>query len=191
MTDVNQSGADGTNPPPHPENKVELTKTLYHELRKVAVSKMQGEYAPQTLQATALVHEAWLRIGGDNQPDWVNRAQFFSSAAEAMRRILVDRARRRQATRHGGGQLRVDLDSEDSSVEKHIASDTSDEQLLALNEAIGELEEGDPETAELVKMHYFAGMKVDEVAEILDISKRTAERRLAFARAWLGKKLRA
>ena len=172
-------------------DKVDLTKTLYHELKKVAVAKMQGEYAPQTLQATALVHEAWLRIGGDRQPDWVNRAQFFSSAAEAMRRILVDRARRRQATRHGGGQVRVDLDDGDNSIEKHIVTNTSDEQLLALNEAIAELDEGDPETADLVKMHYFAGMKVEEVAEVLDISKRTAERRLAFARAWLGKKLRS
>ena len=175
---------------PEPKNKVDLTTTIYQELHKVAVSKMQGEYAPQTLQATALVHEAWLRVGGEKQPDWVNRAHFFSSAAEAMRRILVDRARRRKAARHGGGQVRVDLDNENDAAAMHIVTESGDDQLLALHEALGELEEGDPETAELVKMHYFAGMQVDEVAGILDISKRTAERRLAFARAWLGKKLR-
>ncbi len=180
--------SDRPNTPP--VNKVDLTKTLYHELKKVAVSKMQGENRPQTLQATALVHEAWLRIGGDKQPDWVNRAQFFSSAAEAMRRILVDRARKRAAIRHGGDQARVDMDDEENKAALRIEAPTADENLLALHEAIGELEEGDPETAELVKLHYFAGMSVAEAAETLSISKRTAERRLTFARAWLGKRIR-
>ena len=181
---------DTGKPYPPDDSKVDLTRTLYHELKKVAVSKMQGENAPQTLQATALVHEAWLRIGGDKQPDWVNRAHFFSSAAEAMRRILVDRARRRRAARHGGGQVRVDMDDEENKVALQLESPTGDDQLLALHEAIGELEEGDPETAELVKLHYFAGMNISETAETLEISKRTAERRLTFARAWLGKRLK-
>ena len=173
-----------------PKEKVELTTTIYHELHKVAVSKMKAEYAPQTLQATALVHEAWMRLGAEKQPEWINRAQFFSSAAEAMRRILIDRARRRLATRHGGGQMRVDLNDR-SDATMFIASNTGDDQMLALDEALGELEEGDPETAELVKLHYFAGMQVREVADILGLSKRTAERRLAFARVWLGKQLRS
>jgi RNA polymerase sigma factor (TIGR02999 family) len=180
---------DSKRPSSAPNDKVDLTQTLYHELKKVAISKMQAETTPQTLQATALVHEAWLRIGGDKQPDWVNRAQFFSSAAEAMRRILIDRARRRQAIRHGGKQSRVDLDDEENKASQQIEAPAADKQLLILHEAISELEEGDPETAELVKLFYFAGIKMADAATMMNMSPRTASRRLAFARAWLGKQI--
>jgi RNA polymerase sigma factor (TIGR02999 family) len=162
-----------------------LTETAYHELRKVAALRMANESAPQTLQATALVHEAWLRVGGDQQPEWASRKQFFSAAAEAMRRILVDRARRRQAIRHGGGQVRVDMDAAVQEFPDRIEVQSGDATLIALHEALEALAEGDESTATLVKLRYFAGMSVEEAALAMDISKRTAERRLSFARSWL------
>jgi RNA polymerase sigma factor (TIGR02999 family) len=178
-----------------PENKVsgqapgntgkDLSKTVYRELRKVAAARMANEQAPQTLQATALVHEAWLRVGGDQQPEWASRRQFFSAAAEAMRRILVDRARRRQAIRHGSGQVRVDMDAAEEEFPDRIEVESGDATLIALHEALETLAEGDESTANLVKLRYFAGMSVEEAALALDISKRTAERRLSFARSWL------
>jgi RNA polymerase sigma factor (TIGR02999 family) len=132
-----------------------------------------------------LVHEAWLRLGGDKQPDWVNRAQFFSAAAEAMRRILVEKARRRKAIRHGGGQKRIDLDAQ--TEEFGIAGSTAaDDILLALHEGLNKLAVSDRLSTELVKLCYFAGLSVEEAAGTLNLSKRTAERRLTFARAWLG-----
>jgi RNA polymerase sigma factor (TIGR02999 family) len=166
-----------------------LTDTLYHELHQVALGKVRREYMSQTLQATALVHEAWLRVGGDVQPHWASRAQFFAAAAEAMRRILIDRARRRRAVRHGGGKIRVELDAETQVAVECIVVEAQEEGLLALHEALGDLEKGDPETANLVKMHYFVGMTVAELSGTLGLSKRTTERRLAFARAWLGREI--
>ena len=155
----------------------------------MAVGKMHNEYVPQTLQATALVHEAWLRVGGEAQPKWASRAQFFSAAAEAMRRILIDRARRRKAIRHGGGKIRIALDAETHAAAECIVAEADDEALLVLHEALDNLDEGDPETGNIVKLHYFAGMTVEEVASALGMSKRTTERRLAFARAWLGREI--
>jgi RNA polymerase sigma factor (TIGR02999 family) len=147
---------------------------------------MASERAPQTLQATALVHEAWLRIGGDEQPTWANRSQFFAAAAEAMRRILVDRARRRQAKRHGGDYVRVEGDATEEDLVDRIETGTGDRTIIALHDALERLEEEDPETAILVKLKYFTGLTIAEVGQVMDISKRTAERRLSFARTWLG-----
>jgi len=131
----------------------ELLPLVYEELRRLAAAKMARENAGLTLQPTALVHEAWLRLGGDEQPTWENRAHFFGAAAEAMRRILVERARRRLRQRHGGGQERVDLD------ELEIAAPTDDaEDLLAMDDALDRFAASDPEKAEFVKLRYFVGL---------------------------------
>ena len=169
---------------------MDLTRTVYEELRQVASLRMAQECPPLTLQATALVHEAWVRVGGDQQPAWASRRQFFAAAAEAMRRVLVDRARRRRAIRHGGGQVRVDMDAGQQEFADRIEIDSGDETIIVLHDALEDLAEGDEATAELVKLRYFAGMKVEEAAEALGISKRTAERRLSFARSWLQRKMR-
>ena len=171
-------------------NRVNLTTTIYGELRKLAAMRMAGQYGPQTLQATALVHEAWLRLGGDEQPKWNDRRHFLAAAAEAMRHILVDRARRRKRLRHGGGLKRVDMDAWNWEGLSEAKAAGSDEVLLAIQEALEILAAGDPQTSQLVKLHYFAGLTVRETAEAMDISLRTTERRLAFARTWLNRELR-
>jgi RNA polymerase sigma factor (TIGR02999 family) len=168
---------------------VDLTTTLYGELRKLASARMASERMPQTLQATALVNEAWLRLGADNHPDWASRAQFFSVAAEAMRRILIDRARRRQAMRHGGGQHRVETDVSDLDVADSIHCAKDDELLIALHEALEAFTGQHHEAATLIKLRYFVGMTVVEAAAAMGISKSTADRRLAFARAWLKREI--
>ncbi len=157
----------------------ELLALLYQELRLLAAQKLARENAGQTLQATALVHEAWLRLGGDQQAAWKNRAHFFASAAEAMRRILVDNARRKKSERHGGKVERVALEGLDIPVA------VNDEQLLALNEALDRLAAHDQSKADLVKLKFFAGLTTEEAAKALDISEPTAKRRWAYARAWL------
>jgi len=162
-----------------------LLTLVYDELRRMAAAKMAGELPGQTLQATALVHEAWLRLGGEDQPTWRNRAHFFGAAAEAMRRILIDRARRRRAQRHGGGQQRVSVDD----IELAAQPDREDE-LLAVHEALDKLAAQDPPKAELVKLRYFAGMTVSEAALALGISEPTAARWWAFARTWLYEEIR-
>jgi len=162
-----------------------LLPLVYDELRKLAAAKMARESAGQTLQPTALVHEAWLRLGGAEQPDWRNRAHFFASAAEAMRRILIERARRRQAERHGGELQRVDVN--DSALE--IAAPGSDDEVLAVHEALDRLAAHDARKAELVKLRYFVGLTVEQAAEVLDISVPTAKRDWAYARAWLFKEI--
>ncbi len=151
---------------------------------------MAGQNGPQTLQATALVHEAWLRLGGDEQPDWNDRTHLFAAVAEAMRHILVDRARRRQRLRHGGGLQRVDLDVWNWERLDSSKSAVHDEALLAMQVALEKLVSGDEQTANLVKLHFFAGLTVDEAAEAVELPKRTAERRLAYARAWLSREVR-
>ena len=158
-----------------------LLPLVYGELRKVAGAKMARESAGQTLQPTALVHEAWLRLGGDAQPAWQNRAHFFSAAAEAMRRILIESARRRRAVRHGGGLEKVSSDA----AALDIAAPAADEELLLLHEALDALAAHDPRKAELVKMNYFIGLSLEESAQVLGISTRTAERDWAYSRAWL------
>lgn len=163
--------------------KIEATSTdeafarVYDELRQMAVQRMAGEAAGHTLQPTALVHEAWLRLG--NGARFENRAHFFGAAAEAMRRILIDRARRKRAVRHGGGQQAVDID------ELEIAAPQPDDELLAVNDALKKFAQTEPRKAELVKLRYFVGLSLEESAEVLGISHPTAKRWWAFARAWL------
>ncbi len=162
-----------------PKAAEELLPLVYDELRKLAASKMANEAAGNTLQPTALVHEAWLRLVGDENPKFGGRAHFFAAAAEAMRRILIDRARRKRALRHGGGQVRVDVQAID------VASPDADDQLLAVNEALDRLAAQDRIEAELVKLRYFVGLTVEEAAGLLDISPRTARNYWAHARTWL------
>ena len=157
----------------------ELLPLLYDELRKLAASKMASESAGQTLQATALVHEAWMRLVGDASPGFKDRAHFFGAAAEAMRRILIDRARRKAAQRHGGGQQRIDVD------DVEIAAPAQDAELLAVNEALEKFASVDARKAELVKLRFFAGLTLQEAAGLLGISEPTAKRWWAYARAWL------
>jgi RNA polymerase sigma factor (TIGR02999 family) len=163
-----------------PRAAAELLPLVYEELRRLAAQKMAHEAAGHTLQPTALVHEAWLRLGGEAQPNWQNRAHFFGAAAEAMRRILIDHARRRQALRHGGGQERVNVDEVELA-----ASATDDDQLLAVHEALDRLAAEDPRKAELVKLRYFVGLTNEEAAEALGVSVPTVKRDWAYARAWL------
>ena len=156
-----------------------LLPLVYEELRKLAASKMANEAAGNTLQPTALVHEAWLRLVGNDNPKFAGRAHFFAAAAEAMRRILIDRARSKRALRHGGGQVRLDVQEVD------LASPDVDDQLLALNDALDKLAAKDPIEAELVKLRYFVGLTIEEAASLLDISPRTAGNYWVHARTWL------
>ena len=157
----------------------ELLPLVYEELRKLAAAKMANESSTQTLQPTALVHEAWLRLTGNENIQWNGRAHFFGAAAEAMRRILIDNARRKRALRHGGNLQRMDIaDIDVAAVEK-------EDELLAMNEALDELATIDKQKAELVKLRYFVGLTIDDVAQILGVSVPTANRWWVFARAWL------
>jgi len=153
---------------------------VYDELRGLAAAKMARESAGHTLQPTALVHEAWLRLGGDSQPDWRNHRHFFGAAAEAMRRILIDRARRRAAARHGGGLERAAFVEAELFTGEEMGDD-----IIALSDALDKLAIAAPPKAELVKLRYFAGMRIDEAARALGISEATANRWWVFARAWL------
>jgi RNA polymerase sigma factor (TIGR02999 family) len=162
-----------------------LLPLVYEELRRLAACKMAKESAEQTLQPTALVHEAWLRLVGKDNPRFENRAHFFAAAAEAMRRILIDKARRRRALRHGGGQQRAEID------QAELAAAGEDDQMLAVNEALDKLAAHNKIEAELVKLRYFVGMTLDEAADVLRISPRTADNYWAHARAWLFRELKA
>jgi RNA polymerase sigma factor (TIGR02999 family) len=166
-------------PADDPSAAGELLPLVYEELRKLARARMSNELPNHTLQATALVHEAYLRLVGNEATSWANRAHFFAAAAEAMRRILIDHARRRRAARHGGGQERVPI--EDLS----IAAPGDDDELLAIHEALEKLARHDAQKAELVKLKYFAGLTTDEAAGVLGLSGPTAKRNWAYARAWL------
>ena len=158
----------------------ELLPLVYEELRKLAAYKMANESPDQTLQPTALVHEVWLRLAGNEGRKWNGRTHFFAAAAEAMRRILIDNARRKRALRHGGGQQRVDI------LEQDLAASVNDEeQLLAINDALDRFAVRDQQKAELVKLRYFVGLTIEEAADILGISVATAKRYWIYARAWL------
>jgi len=157
----------------------ELLPLVYHELRRMAAHKMASEPAGHTLQPTALVHEAWLQLVDSQNQSWQNRAHFFGAAAEAMRRILIARARRKHTQRRGAGAMHLDVD------EIEIASPAPDDQLLALNDALDRFAVLEPQQAELVKLRYFVGMKIPEAAEVIGISEATAKRWWAYARAWL------
>jgi RNA polymerase sigma factor (TIGR02999 family) len=157
----------------------ELLTLVYDELRRVAAHKMAHEAPGHTLQPTALVHEAWLHLGGDEQPNWKSRAHFFGAAAEAMRRILVDRAREKQALKRGGDLKRVDLDAVE------LVSPMPDDELLALDEALDRLATVDTRAAQMVKLCFFVGLTQEEAARELRVSLATAERIWGFARSWL------
>ena len=163
----------------------ELLPLVYHELRRLAAYKMNNEAAGQTLQPTALVHEAYLRLVGPGpSQQWDGRGHFFAAAAEAMRRILIDRARRKRRLKHGGELRRVDVTTLD------VAIQTDDEQLLAVDEALQKLEARDPVGAQLIKLRFFAGLPNVEAARLLGIPERSAKRAWAYARAWLFEELK-
>jgi RNA polymerase sigma factor (TIGR02999 family) len=162
-----------------PQAAEELLPLVYEELRKLAAHKMAGEAAGHTLQPTALVHEAWVRLVRTPDQTWQNRAHFFRTAAECMRRILIDHARRKQQVRHGGGLARVSLEGLD------LADDHDGQRLLQVNEALDRLTARDAAKAEIVKLRFFAGLENREIANMLGISERTVERAWRFAKAWL------
>lgn len=167
----------------------DLLPLVYDELRKLARARMAAEPPGVSIQATALVHEAYLRlIGGEEAREWDGRGHFFAAAAEAMRRILVDAARRRKRLKHGGGLDRVELDEE---VADDLAIQTPEtrEDLVALDAALTKFQEEDPEAAQLVKLRYFVGMSMSEAATVLGISQRSAERTWTFAKAWLHREI--
>src|SRR5262245_52886681 len=157
----------------------QLLPLVYDELRKLAAARMAREAPGQTLQATALVHEAWLKLAGSERQEWRGRAHFFGAAAEAMRRILVDQARRKESQKHGGDRAREEL--HESRIELRAPA----AEVLAVQDALDALEAEDRLAAEVVKLRYFAGMSVPEIADTLGWSPRTVDRHWAFARAWL------
>jgi RNA polymerase sigma factor (TIGR02999 family) len=161
----------------------ELLPLVYQELRKLAAHKMAGERAGHTLQATALVHEAWLRLAGENKTDWAGRSQFFSAAAEAMRRILIDRARKHLSLKRGAGAGHESLE------DLNIAAEFPSDELLAVHESLVQLTAEDPSAAELVKLRYFVGLSIAEAAVALGVSQRSVERIWTFAKAWLRKEI--
>jgi RNA polymerase sigma factor (TIGR02999 family) len=168
----------------------QLLPLVYDELRQLAAQKLAQERPGQTLEATALVHEAYLRLvarpgseSGESEPHWNSRGHFFAAAAEAMRRILVENARRKQRVRHGGGRKRLDLDGLDITLDKPGAD------ILDLDEALAQLATEEPSAADVVKLRYFAGLTTDETAAALGMSARTAKRHWAYAKAWLYQRL--
>lgn len=161
-----------------------LLSLVYGELRSLAAAKMAREQPGQTLQATALVHEAWIKlIGSEERQVWQSRGHFFGAAAEAMRRILVDRARQKASIRHGGGLERVELQ------QVNLAMEDSPDTLLAVHEALENLTRAWPEKAEIVKLRYFTGLEMQEIADALGLSLSSVERHWAYARAWLFREL--
>jgi len=162
-----------------------LLPAVYAELRRIASANMARLPPGSTLQPTALVHEAWLRLGGSEKADWQSRAHFLAAAAEAMRHILIDRARQRSALRHGGNQQRVDIEHIDIPIDTE-----DDDRLLAISAAVDKLTGEHPQIAELVKLRCFVGLEVAEAARVLKIPRATAYRRWQFARTWLYNELR-
>ena len=168
-----------------PKAAEELLPLVYEDLRKLATHKMASEVSGHTLQPTALVHEAWLKLADQDTPKWEGRAHFFAAAAEAMRRILIDNARRKRAARHGGGQERVDIQ------DVELATPANEDELLAVHDALEKLAVEDKQLAELVKLRFFVGLTNKEAAEVLGVSEPTVERWWTFARAWLYREIRA
>jgi RNA polymerase sigma factor (TIGR02999 family) len=163
----------------------ELLPLVYQELRKLAGQRMRSEPRNHTLDATALVHEAYIRLVGNQDPGWQNRGHFFASAAEAMRRILIDSARRRLARKRAGHRQRVDIDA------LQIAAPEPDDQILAIDEALKKLQTVHPQAAQLVQLKYFAGLSLPEIALAMGLSPRTVDRQWAFARAWIHQEILA
>ena len=169
-----------------PKAAQDLLPLVYDELRRLAMSRMAMESPGQTLQPTALVHEAWLRLAaGDAGPQFANRAHFFAAAAEAMRRILIERARRKSARKRGGNPERVDLENVE------LATDADSDTLLLVDEALAKLESEDPKAAKLINLRFFGGLTLEEAGRALGVSERTAKRLWAFARAWLYEEINA
>jgi RNA polymerase sigma factor (TIGR02999 family) len=166
-----------------PQAASQLFPLVYDELRRMAAQKLAQEPAGQTLQPTALVHEAYLRLVGDGEYRWDSRGHFFAACAEAMRRILIDNARRRLAQKRGGAAQRLPLD------DLLAAADRQDDELLALDEALDELEKHDAQAAQLVKLRHFSGLSHQDAAEVLGITRRVADRLWAVAKAWLHRRL--
>ena len=162
-----------------PRAAEDLLPLVYKELRQLAAAKMAQERPGQTLQPTALVHEAWLKLVGAKNQTWDGRAHFFAAAAEAMRRILIDRARSKRAARHGGGQSPMEID------ELEIAAPVPDDELLAVNEALDKFTLQDKQKAELVRLRYFIGLTLEEAAEVMGVAVPTASRWWFYSRAWL------
>ena len=167
-----------------PKAAEELLPLVYHELRKLAAVRMAQQPPGQTLQATALVHEAWLKLTGRGIHSWNDRKHFMSAAAEAMRQILIDRARRKQTQRHGGGCQHLDAGS------IQIPSPAPDDQLIELSEALEELAAAQPAKAEVVKLKFFAGLTDAETAEVLGVTERTIQRYWSYAQVWLLDRIR-
>jgi RNA polymerase sigma factor (TIGR02999 family) len=167
-----------------PKAADQLLPLVYEELRKLAVVRMANEKPGQTLQPTALVHEAWIKIAGDGQQHFANRRHFFKAAAGAMQQILIDIARRKQRRKHGANLVGDELH------ESRIAMSVPSEELLAVNDALATLALEDPQAAEVVQMRYFVGMTVPEIAAALDLAPRTVDRHWAYARAWLKRTIR-
>ncbi len=163
----------------------QLLPLVYDELRRLAAARMACERAGHTLQPTALVHEAWLRLAGEGGRSWQNRDHFFAAAAEAMRRILIENARRKLRLKRGGGRARVDLK------ELEIAATTPDDRVLLINDALSRLEKEDPERARVVVLKFFGGLTNKEVAETLGLGERTVNRQWTYAKAWLFRDIRA
>jgi RNA polymerase sigma factor (TIGR02999 family) len=173
-----------------PQAAAELLPAVYEELRCLAAQKLSHERPGQTLQATALVHEAYLRVVGPDGDRWEGRGHFFAAAAEAMRRILVESARRKAAVRHGGDHARVELDDAVTLALGWSRSSTTDEDLLTLDEALDALAREDPAKAEVVKLRFFTGLTEPEVAAVMNISRPTVARHWRYARAWLYDRIR-
>jgi RNA polymerase sigma factor (TIGR02999 family) len=167
-----------------PKAAGELLPLVYQELRRLAAQKMAREAAGQTLQPTALVHEAWLRLVGSQDQRWSSRKHFFGAAAEAMRRILIDNARRKHRLRHGQGLVRVDLDRVD------VAVDSDDDTLILVDDALRKFAIEEPAKAELVKLRFFVGLSIADAGKMLGLSESTAKRHWNYARAWLYEELR-
>jgi RNA polymerase sigma factor (TIGR02999 family) len=163
-----------------------ILPSVYQELRRIATANMRRMPVGSTLQPTALVHEAWLRLGGSDKADWKSRGHFLAAAAEAMRHILIDRARQRRTVRHGGEQQRVDIEHIDIPIDPD-----DDERVLAINAAVEKLTLEYPQIAELVKLRCFVGLEISEAARVLRIPRATAYRRWEFARTWLYRELHA
>jgi RNA polymerase sigma factor (TIGR02999 family) len=169
----------------NPKAAEELLPLVYEELRKLAASKLALQSSDQTLQPTALVHEAYLKLLGDGSHSWEDRRHFFAAAAEAMRHLLVDRARRKTTLRHGGGWRRVDLER------VVVAAKTTDDNILLINEALEKFVAHDATAAELVKLRFFGGLTFPQAARVLGLSERTAKRSWSYARAWLFKEIQS
>ena len=174
-------GAAGSGPS---QASADLLPLVYEELRRLAAARMAQESSGHTLQATALVHEAWVRLANGSGQKWANRAHFFAAAAEAMRRILIENARRKSRLKHGGHLQRLDI------MDLDLAADSPDEMILLVDEAVERFRAGDPEKGRIVVMKFFGGLTNQEVAETLGVTERTVERQWAYAKAWLFRDLR-